>query len=87
MTSLREELLAELPRWGLKHVTDVRDDTSLIVSGLIDSVGLFEMLLWIEEKTGTMIDPAMVDWRQEWDSVSAILHYIEQGRGRPGRLA
>jgi len=34
-----------------------------------------------------MIDPAMVDWRQEWDSVSAILHYIEQGRGRPGRLA
>ena len=86
MTSLREELLAELPRWGVKHVADLRDDASLIVSGLIDSVGLFEMLLWVEEKTGTTIDPAAVDWRREWDSVRAILHYIEQGRQRPGGL-
>lgn len=80
MTLLRDELLAELPRWGVKLDGAVRDDTSLIVSGLVDSVGLFEMLLWIEEKTGATIDPAAVDWRREWDSVGAILRYIEHRR-------
>lgn len=80
MNLLRDELLAELPRWGVKLDSALRNDTSLIVSGLVDSVGLFEMLLWIEEKSGATIDPATVDWRSEWDSVAAILHYIERRR-------
>ena len=84
MTLLREALLAELPRWGVKRVGDLRDDTSLIVSGLVDSVGLFEMLLWIEQQTGATIDPAAVDWRREWDSMGAILDYIERRRQEPG---
>ena len=81
MTSLREELVAELSQWGARDAGPVLDDTSLIVSGLIDSVGLFQMLLWIEEKVGSSIDPAQVDWRRDWDSVGAILLYIEQRRG------
>ena len=80
MTTLREELLAELSQWGTRDIGPLQDDTSLIVSGLIDSVGLFQMLLWIEEKTGIAIDPATVNWRRDWDSVAAILHYIEQRR-------
>ena len=82
MTSLREELLAELSQWGTRKTGLLQDDTSLIVSGLIDSVGLFQMLLWIEEKVGSTIDPASVNWRRDWDSVAAILQYIEQRRAR-----
>jgi acyl carrier protein len=81
VTSLREELLADLSQWGARDASLLQDDTSLIVSGLIDSVGLFQMLLWIEEKVGSSIDPALVDWRRDWDSVGAILRYVEQRRG------
>lgn len=81
--SLRNELLKELGGWGVKVNGDLRDDTSLIVSGRIDSVGLFQLLLWIEEKSGCAIDPAAVDLRREWDSIHAILGYIE--RRRAGR--
>jgi len=86
---LRDEVLSELPQWGVKGVNDIQDDTSLIVSGLVDSVGLFQMLLWIEEKAGVAIDPASVDWRREWDTVDAILRYIvrRQEDARAGRPA
>ena len=78
--TIRDALLAELPRWGVRVDGPIGDDTSLIASGLVDSVGLFEMLLWIEEQTGAMIDPGTVDVRREWDSVGAILRYIEAQR-------
>ena len=57
MTSLREELLADLSPVGRPGCQSAQDDTSLIVSGLIDSVGLFQMLLWIEEKVGSASTP------------------------------
>jgi len=79
--SLRGELLGLLPNWGARVAGDGVDGASLIASGRIDSVGLFELLLWIEEKTGAPIDPGAVDWRREWDTVPGILDYIERNRG------
>ena len=84
MESLRNELLGLLPNWGAKVDGSGTNEASLIASGRIDSVGLFELLLWIEEKTGAPIDPAAVDWRREWDTVTGILHYIEQHRNGTG---
>ena len=81
MAQLREELVRELGGWGVKVPDGLHDDTSLIVSGKIDSVGLFQLLLWIEEKTGGTIDPGAVDLRREWDSIHAILGFIERRRG------
>jgi acyl carrier protein len=82
--TLRRELLDLLPHWGARIDGDHVDEASLIASGRIDSVGLFELLLWIEEKTGVAIDPGAVDWRGEWDTVPGILAYIERHRGGPG---
>ena len=79
--ALRDELRHELTGWGVKVDGDLHDDTSLIVSGRLDSVGLFQLLLWIEEKTGATIDPGAVDLRREWDSVESILRFIEERRG------
>jgi acyl carrier protein len=83
--ALREELLALLPDLGARADAALGDDSSLIASGLIDSVGLFQLLLWIEEKTGTAIDPGEVDWRTEWDTMNGILGYI--ARRRPSSQA
>ena len=82
--SLRKELLDLLPNWGAGVDGNVVDEASLIASGRIDSVGLFELLLWIEEKTGDAIDPGAVDWRREWDTVPGILSYIERCRAGQG---
>ena len=79
--SLRQELLGLLPDWGTRVDGAGADGSTLITSGRIDSVGLFELLLWIEEKTGAPIDPGAVDWRREWDTVAGILDYIERHRG------
>ena len=84
MESIRKELLELLPNWGAKLPPHEVDGASLIASGRIDSVGLFELLLWIEEKTGTAIDPGAVDWRREWDTLTGILDYIEQHRKGSG---
>ena len=84
MESLRDELLGLLPNWGARVAGSGADDESLISSGRIDSVGLFELLLWIEEKTGAPIDPAAVDWRREWDTIPGILDYIARRRNGAG---
>lgn len=82
--TLRNELLGLLPDWGAKLDTGGADEASLIASGRIDSVGLFELLLWIEDKTGATIDPGAVDWRREWDTIPGILNYIERRRNGQG---
>lgn len=76
MTDTRRELLSLLERWGVKLPEDFDDDTPLISSGAIDSLTLFNLLLWIEEKTGHAVDPSSVDLSASWDSVRLILNYM-----------
>ncbi|MGH7768276.1 MAG: GNAT family N-acetyltransferase [Candidatus Binatia bacterium] len=74
-SSLRDELLAQFERWGI-DLSSARDG-SLIASGLFDSLALFNLVLWIEAKTGRAIDPTSVDIAKEWDSVANILRYLQ----------
>jgi hypothetical protein len=83
--SLRDELLRELGGWGVKVNGDLRDDTSLIVSGRIDSVGLFQLLLWIEEKTGAPSTRG-ADPRREWTAFTPS-RFIERHRAADTREA
>jgi len=54
------------------------DDTPLLSSGMLDSITLFNLVLWIEERIGHSIDPTKMDILREWDSVRRILDYIER---------
>ena len=76
--ALRDELLAQFARWGIDLSSDLVDHGSLIASGLFDSLALFNLVLWIEAKTGRAIDPTSVDIAQEWDSVADILRYLRR---------
>ena len=63
--------------------TDVRepaDDASLIKSGLLDSLGLFSLAMWVEDEVGRRIDVAAIDLSEEWDSILRIVAYIERAR-------
>ena len=81
--TLREELRTHLRTWAAALTGELTDDTSLIASGVLDSLGLFNLVLWIEEKTGRTVDPTRVDLASEWDSVGMIVRYIERSAPPP----
>lgn len=54
------------------------DDESLIASGLLDSLALFQLVLWVEGQIGRPIDPNTVDLARQWDSIRLILRYLDR---------
>lgn len=61
--------------------TGLTPDDSLIRSGLLDSVALFNLSLWIEERTGAPIDPTSFNVASDWDTMQSIAAFIEGHRG------
>ena len=51
-------------------------DAALITSGLIDSVVLFNLALWIEETIGAPVDITRLDLPAQWDTPERILDFI-----------
>ena len=83
----REELLALLRECDVDADGPLEDETPLISSGLLDSLGLFRVALWVEEQTGRPIDPATFDLAQEWDSIGFILDFIDRAARRGNGVA
>jgi len=81
--ALRDELRTLIHTWNPGITTDLGDRTSLIASGLIDSLALFNLILWIETKSGRTIDAASIDAAREWDSIAAILRYLDRSPREP----
>jgi acyl carrier protein len=60
----------------------VDPDSSLIRSGLLDSLALFQLSLWIEGEVGAPIDPDEIDLAEEWDTPNDIARFIATRRGK-----
>lgn len=73
---LRCELRSALAEWGVEEATLSSDQSSLIQSGALDSVALFNLSMWIEGRVGRPIDPNSVDVARAWDSVDAIVSFV-----------
>ena len=80
--SAQEELLALIASWDVPMDGPLDTDTPLIGSGLFDSLALFNLMVWIEERVGEPIDPTAVDLAKEWDTVDDIVSFIEEKRNR-----
>jgi len=77
--SLRDELLSFLADQG---VEPDGDGELLFETGLLDSLALFNLVVWIEERTGAPIDPTSFDLAREWASVRDIVAFLD-ARIRP----
>jgi acyl carrier protein len=78
VTVHRADLLAALEAWGLDPA-DLRDDHQPLISGgLLDSMALFNLSMWLEERLGEPIDPSGFDVLSAWDSVAAILAFLRE---------
>lgn len=59
---------------------ELTDTTSLIRSGLLDSLGLINTALFIEREIGHPVDLSAVDLELEWDTIADIQRFIENLR-------
>ena len=62
---------------GIKLSEELNDNTSLIKSGLFDSLALLELGILIEKEIGSQIDLTSIDIREDWDSIVNILKFIK----------
>jgi acyl carrier protein len=76
-TSLHTELLTDIAAWGNLDGTVTRD-SPLITSARLDSLNLFQLLIWIEEKVGHRIDATAFDIAVEWDTVDQIVSFVQR---------
>lgn len=51
------------------------NSTPLITSGLIESLYLLELAVFIEEETGASLDLTTLDFTTEWDTIDAIVKF------------
>ena len=80
MSSAHQELIAAISSWSVAAGDGLRRDTPLITTGRLDSGVLFQLLFWIEDRIARPIDVTAVDMRAEWDTVDAIVAWIERER-------
>lgn len=79
--STRDRLVRLLEEGDRDSDDELGDDTSLIRSGLLDSLGLFTLALWIEKEIQSSLDLASLDPSKEWETIPDILIFIGKHRG------
>jgi hypothetical protein len=79
---LLRELLEAFESWGVGAYSELQG-VSLIKSGRLDSVALFNLALWIEEKIGRPLDPSSFDMPDAWDTADSIIEFIARAQQRP----
>ena len=63
----------------------VTEATPLVASGSLDSLALFKLAMWAEERTGKDLDPATFDPSVEWATVGDFLAFVEGARSEGSR--
>ena len=74
MNGLREALRAELATRYRVDQANLADDTELFSSGLVDSLGVMEVVGLVERETGRSV-PATAITLENFDSIARILAF------------
>jgi len=80
MVSLHDELIAAFAARSPELSRDVARDTPLLTSGRLDSMAVFQLLLWIEERVGHPIDVTTIDMPSRWNTVNDIVAFVDGER-------
>lgn len=81
--ALRDELRRLILEFAPEREAALADDTPLITSGIMESITLLNVALWVETKVGSEVEITSFDLAAEWDSVSDILTFIERHQAPP----
>lgn len=82
--SNRQELKSVIAQLVVKSGSalngDLRDDTSLVQSGLIESMAVLELAECISGLLGGPVDLTNTDISREWDSIDGIMAFLDRNR-------
>ena len=78
--SLRDKLIAVLKASDVDLDGELKEDTPLIKSGKLDSLGFFNLALFIEKEIGHKVDMTVFDLAKEWNTIHDILNFIAERR-------
>ncbi len=78
--TLQNRLFAFIAELPVDRHEEISEQTSLIHSGLLDSLALLTLAEWIEQEVGSPVDPTTFDLVAEWDTVARIVNFITQQR-------
>lgn len=59
----------------MRRNKDLRDDDSLLRTGLISSLGMMELVEWVQETFSLTIDPSEIT-EQNFDTIQSIARYV-----------
>lgn len=76
--SLRNELVVFIRSLIPEFDGDLSDDASLIQSGALDSMALFQLAEWIDQHVGVRgkVNLDLEDLCEQWDTIANILKFI-----------
>ena len=80
--STRDELIALVQSWDLAIPPGWNGETSLVRSGVLDSLALYRLILWIEEQVGKPVDPTTIDLASELDTINDVVAFVESNRAK-----
>lgn len=78
--SLIERVTALLEASDVKLDRQSKEATPLISSGKLDSQGLFNLVLFIENEIGRQIDVLVFNLAEEWNTINDIVNFIVRQR-------
>lgn len=60
-----------------RNIAEIDENTALFSDGTIDSVGMIELIAYIESSTGIVVEHADVTL-SNFDTIARILHFLAQ---------
>jgi acyl carrier protein len=81
-SDLERELMAALQEWAPSLAGRLQAETPLFQSGQLDSLALFNLVVWIEDRTGSTVDVGSIDPVLEWSTVAHVLRYIDKHKSQ-----
>ena len=73
----RDDLLKLANELSLDRSQDIVGDTDLLLTGLLDSLGVVEIVAWFEDRLGIEIDPADVVL-ENFQTVDKMLAFVDR---------
>jgi len=74
-----EAVIAFLRTTDAELPADVSPMTSLLRSGLLDSLALFHLFEWVELQLGCPVDVLSLDLVRDWDTPKDVADYVARG--------
>ncbi len=81
--AVKERLIAFLGDLDLDLDVQLNGDTPLTASGVLDSLLLLQLAMWVEQEVGRQLNPAEFDLMEEWRSVDSVVGFVVGHRREP----